>query len=468
LPLSEEAISTISGIVGIENTLTEEAECWVYGYDNSRNHRVPDIVIFPGDESQIAAVCQYCSENRIPVTARGRGTSTTGSSIPVAAGLVISFEKMNRIKKTDPANRVMVVEPGVTNTEVQIEAAKSGFFWGPDPTSSNYCTVGGNIATNAGGPHAVKYGTTRDHVLGLRAVTATGEAIKTGSYTTKSSVGYDLTRLVIGSEGTLAVVTEATLKLTPLPETRSTIKATFENTQSAADTVSRIMAQPVTPCALEFMDAAAIKIVREFSTIPISENIGALLMIEIDGTRSIISESVGFIKKAAECSGLLGFEIADNDEDTGNLWLMRKSLSPALRKLAPNKINEDVVVPVSNIPALINGLESLSAEFNIPIVNFGHAGNGNIHVNLLYDSQDDQQANAARPCLHKVFELVMSLNGSISGEHGIGFEKKEYISHEIQDPTLRLMWKIKQQFDPNGILNPGKIFPDTMAQTEIR
>lgn len=455
----KDAATSIEKIVGIENTLTGKSECWVYGYDNSRKHTSPDIVAFPENSGQISNICNYCSANKIPVTVRGRGTNTTGASIPVSAGLVLSLDRMNKIKKVDPDNSVMVVEPGVTNNEVQIEAAKYGFFWAPDPTSSNYCTVGGNIATNAGGPRAVKYGTTRDHVLGLHAILATGEEIKTGAYTTKSVVGYDLTRLIIGSEGTLAIVTEAILKLTPLPETRTTIKATFDNTQTAARAVSKIMAQPVIPCALEFMDAAAINIVREYSKQPIPENIGALLMIELDGSKTLINESIESLQRTLSIPGLIDFHIAANDDEATELWSMRKALSPALRKLAPNKINEDIVVPVSMIPALIDGLDALSRKYNIPIVNFGHAGNGNIHVNLLYDSQNERQTKAASTCLNKIFELVLKLNGSLSGEHGIGFEKREYIKQEIPGATLDLMWRLKQQFDPYGILNPGKVFP---------
>lgn len=453
------AIASITDIVGKENILTDKSDCWVYGYDNSRKHHAPDMVAFPATTKQISAICKFCSANKIPITARGRGTNTTGASIPLSSGLVLSLDKMNTILKTDPANSVMVVQPGVTNTEVQTEAAKHGFFWAPDPTSSNYCSVGGNIATNAGGPHAVKYGTTRDHVLGLNAILASGEEIKTGAYTTKSVVGYDLTRLIIGSEGTLAIVTEAILKLTPLPEARKTIKATFDSTQSAAKAVSKIMAQSVIPSALEFMDAAAIDIVREYSSESIADNICALLMIEVDGSKLSIDESIKNIKKAVTGTGLIEFQVAANKKDTSEIWSMRKALSPALRKLAPNKINEDIVVPVSNIPALINGLESLSKEYNIPIVNFGHAGNGNIHVNMLLDSQNDEQRKNAEPCLAKLFKLALGLGGSLSGEHGIGYEKREFIKEEVLDTTLGLMWKLKQQFDPLGILNPGKIFP---------
>lgn len=463
--IEEKTITSIENIVGPENVLHDKADCWVYGYDNSRKHTAPDIVVFPGNHTEVSQICKICSVNKIPLTARGRGTNTTGASIPKAAGLVLSFDRMNQIIKIDTGNSVMVLQPGVTNGEVQKAAAEHGFFWAPDPTSGNYCTVGGNIATNAAGPRAVKYGTTSEHVLGLRAILGTGKSIKTGAYTTKSVVGYDLTRLIIGSEGTLALVTEAILKLTPLPESRATLSATFKSTQAAANAVTKIMAQPKIPCALEFMDSSAIEIVRNYNHLPVADDIKALLMVEVDGSKNTIDESIEAIKTATSMPGRVNFRIADNKQEAGNLWLMRKALSPALRKLAPNKINEDVVVPVSMIPALIEGLEALSDQFDIPIVNFGHAGNGNIHVNLLFDSQNKQQAEAAKPCLDKIFKLVLKLNGSLSGEHGIGFEKREYIKQEIPSVTLDLMWRLKQQFDPVGILNPGKIFPAEYGPT---
>ena len=464
--LKKSSIASIISVVGSENVLTDKTNCWVYGYDNSRKHTAPDMVVFPENKTEVSNICKICSANKIPLTARGRGTNTTGASIPKAGGLVLSFERMNRILKIDTGNSVMVVQPGVTNGEVQTAAAEHGFFWAPDPTSGNYCTVGGNIATNAAGPRAVKYGTTSEHVLGLHAILGTGEAIKTGAYTTKSVVGYDLTRLIIGSEGTLALVTEAILKLTPLPESRATLSATFKSTQAAANAVTKIMAQPKIPSALEFMDSSAIEIVRQYNDLPIADGIKALLMIEVDGSKNTIDESIEAIKTATSMPDQVNFHIARSEQEAGKLWQMRKALSPALRKLAPNKINEDVVVPVSMIPALINGLEALSNQFNIPIVNFGHAGNGNIHVNLLFDSQNKQQVETARPCLDKVFELVLKLNGSLSGEHGIGYEKRDYIKQEIPGVTLDLMWRLKQQFDPVGILNPGKIFPEEFKITD--
>lgn len=459
MALSPGFCDRLSGITCDTRVLTDPADTWVYGYDNSRKHAAPEVVVFATSHREVQDLVRLCHEHGVPILARGRGTATTGAAIPLRGGVVLALERMNRILRVDPANRVIVVEPGVTNQEVQDAAAQHGFFWPPDPTSAAYCTVGGNLAVNAAGPHAVKYGSTRENTLGLRAVTGAGDDIHTGVYTTKGVVGYDLTRLLIGSEGTLAIITEATLKLTPLPQARRLMQAIYANVGQAAAAISRIMAQPATPCALEFMDAMAIEMIRNYSKAELPENAGALLLIEIDGPANALDDMTVAIRNAATDNGLLGFREARNKTETDALWATRKALSPALRNIAPNKLNEDVVVPVSRLPELIEGLGNLSREFGIPIVNFGHAGNGNIHVNLLYDSQDPKQEVAARPCLKQVFDLVIRLGGTLSGEHGIGREKRDYISLAIDPPTLALMRRIKAQFDPKGILNPDKIFP---------
>ncbi|MEW6331130.1 MAG: FAD-linked oxidase C-terminal domain-containing protein [Pseudomonadota bacterium] len=446
-------------VLGAGNVLTDPADRWPYGQDNSRKHTPPDVVAFATTHAQVLETVRLCNQYDIPILARGRGTGTTGSAVPVRGGLVLSLERMDRIIEMDPANRAMRVEPGVLNQAIQDQAAAHGFFWPPDPTSSAYCTVGGNLALNAAGPRALKYGSTRENVLGLVAVTGNGDEIHTGTYTTKGVVGYDLTRLLIGSEGTLAIVTQATLRLTPLPEARRTLQAVYDGVRAAAAAVSRLMAQPVTPCALEFMDAAAIEMIRNYSQAELPRGAGALLMIELDGPEAAMDAAVAKISAAARGEGLLNLTAAGNRDEAAALWATRKALSPALRNIAPNKLNEDVVVPVSRIPELIDGLEKLAREFGIPIVNFGHAGNGNIHVNLLYDTQDPQQERNAMPCLSKVFDLVLALGGTLSGEHGIGMAKRDYINRAIDPVTLDLMRAIKRQFDPRGILNPGKIFP---------
>ncbi len=445
--------------LGTENLLEDPGDRWAYGYDNSRRHVMPDLVGFATAHEQVRDVVRLCNEHRVALVARGRGTGTTGGTVPLTGGMVLSLERMARILDMEADNRWMTVEPGVTNQAVQEFAARQGFFWPPDPTSAAYCTVGGNLGYNSAGPRAVKYGTPRENTLGLWAVTGTGEEIRTGVYTSKGVVGYDLTRLLIGSEGTLAVVTRASLKLTPLPEARRAMRAVYADIHSAASAIARIMAQPVTPCVLEFIDDTGISLVRQHAAVDLPEAAGGLLLLEVDGAEACIEEAARAVARAAEGAGLMEFATAAGAEDAAELWSARKALSPALRSLAPKKINEDIVVPVSRLPELISGLQRLSREFGILIVNFGHAGNGNIHTNLLVDPDNAGAMERAYRCLAQVFHLVLKLQGTLSGEHGVGIEKRDFVNLEIEPATLRLMQRIKSQFDPNGILNPGKMFP---------
>ena len=463
-PLPSNFISRLTESVGSENLLTEKTECWNYGYDNSRGHALPQAVAFAVSHEQVLTIVTLCNEYHVPLTTRGRGTGTTGATVPLHGGLVLSLERMNRILRVDPRNRLIVAEAGVTNQDVQNAAAEHGFFWPPDPTSAAFCSIGGNLAYNSAGPRAVKYGTPRDNVLGLRAVSGAGEELRTGTFTTKGVVGYDLTRLLIGSEGTLAVITEATLKLTPLPSSKRTMQAVYEDISTASQAVADIMAQPVTPCALEFIDHAALDMIRDFSTAQLPEKAGALLMIEVDGAESAMDDAVKSIHQAANNPGLLRFDEANSAEEIAALWATRKALSPALRKVAPKKINEDVVVPVSHIPELINSLDRLAQKYAIKIVNFGHAGNGNIHVNLLVDPDDKVQMQAAHDCLNDVFTLVLKLEGSLSGEHGVGVEKRDFVYREIDKTSLELMQGIRKQFDPRQILNQDKTLPVSQNQ----
>ena len=442
-----------------DRLLTDPGDCWSYGYDNSRRQAPPGAVAFPEDHDEVLAIVRLCNEHRVPLTPRGRGTGTTGATVPDRGGLVLSTERMNRIVEVRPADRYLVAQPGVLNAALQEAAGAVGFFWPPDPTSAAFATVGGNLAYNSAGPRAVKYGTPRDNVLGLLAVTGAGESLRTGVFTSKGVVGYDLTRLLIGSEGTLAIITEATLKLTPRPEAKRTLQAVYRDIESASEAVAAIMAQPVIPCALEFIDHRAIEMIRAHAETDLPRDAGALLMIEVDGPAASLEAAVESVRRAAANTGLLRLHAAADEAEVAALWATRKALSPALRRVAPKKINEDVVVPVSRIPDLIRGLDRLSREHGITIVNFGHAGNGNIHVNLLFDPDAPGQSERADRCLDAVFDLVLSLRGTLSGEHGIGLVKRPFVAREIEPVTLDLMRRIKREFDPNGILNPGKTLP---------
>jgi D-lactate dehydrogenase len=428
-----------------------------YAYDNSRRIALPDAVVFPTTHEQAVGLVQACREAHVPLIARGRGTNTTGATVPDAGGVVASFERMNRILDIAPGDRLAVVEPGVLNADLQHALSKHGLFWPPDPTSAPYCTIGGNLACNAGGPRAVKYGATRDNVLGLLAVAGSGQSFRCGTHTTKGSVGYDLTRYLIGSEGTLALITGATLKLTPAPTALRTLRAAYADVASAAQAVARIMAQPATPCALEFMDAAALQLAREHGG-DAPANAGALLLIEVDGDESSLPGAVEAIRRAANVEGLIEWRAAANRDEAQALWAARKALSPALRTISPHKINEDVVVPVSQVPQLVDRIRRLSAHYELPIVTFGHAGNGNLHVNLL--PRNEAERERARLCLREVFESVIALEGTLSGEHGIGTAKRDFMTQALDASSLQLMRGIKHVFDPDGIMNPGKLLPD--------
>lgn len=438
--------------------LHDEASRIAYSYDNSRRSVLPDAIVLPESIAQIAAIVAHCAEYRVPLIARGRGTNTTGASVPVHGGLVLSCERLDHVVEIDPEDRVAVVEAGVLNGDLQIAAAKHGLFWAPDPTSAPFCTVGGNLACNAGGPRAVKYGASRDNTLAVRCVDGRGQIHRLGSRTTKGATGYDLMRLVIGSEGTLAVIAEATLKLLPKPESLRTLRALYRDVESAAAAVARLMRQPQVPCALEFMDAEAVRLAREVGGADIPPA-GALLMIEVDGPEVAMAHAVAAIERAAAGDGLLCIDAAQSDAETAQLWAARKALSPALKHVAPKKINEDVVVPVSKLPALVAKTRELATRSGIAIVCFGHAGNGNLHVNLMFDPANAAQAGAAPGVLSELFATTLALGGTLSGEHGIGLDKRDFMPQAIAAATLTLMRAVKAQFDPAGILNPGKLLP---------
>ena len=445
-------------LLGDDALLDDPAERLAYGYDNSRRQALPDAVALPTTREQVVALVRWARMHRIPLVARGRGTNTTGASVPIEGGVVVSFERMNRIIDIRPGDRCAIVEPGVLNGDLQSALRPHGLFWPPDPTSAPYCSIGGNIACNAGGPRAVKYGATRDNVLALTAVAGHGELLRFGAATSKASTGYDLSRLLIGSEGTLALIVEATLRLVPIAAQRRVLRALYRDVDSAAQAVSRLMAQPVTPSMLEFMDADCVRLARETGGIALPDA-GALLMIEADGDSDALVGALAGLRRAAMGEGCLEVLEAADAAQADALWAARKALSPALRSLASGKINEDVVVPVSRIPDLVHGVGAIACRQGLRIVCFGHAGNGNLHVNILYDDTDTAQRATAAAALSEVFALTLSLGGQLSGEHGIGLAKRDFMAQALEPATLEAMRAIKRVFDPDGILNPGKVLP---------
>ena len=459
--LSEPALTAFRSALGTDRVFTDAATCTLYAHDETPRHVEPDAVLFPSSHDDVAALARIAFEHRIALTPRGAGSGNVGGALPAPGSVVVSFECMKRVLEFDPDNRLIVVESGVVTEEIDRIARSAGLFYPPDPGSSAYCRIGGNLAMNAAGPRAVKYGVTRDFVLGLRAVTGSGQEIRTGCRTTKGVTGYDLSRLLVGSEGTLALITEATLKLLPAPETVATLRVCFASNRDALDAVSRIMRQSVIPCALEFMDHRAIDAIRPTGAADdLPSGTRALLMVEADGAKEEVPRQISILEKVLAGQGLLEIKSGFNHDAIKLLWTARKSLSQAVKRIAPLKLNEDVVVPISQLADFVDFIDEIAHEHQLAVVSFGHAGNGNLHVNLMVHPDDRGEMARAHAALDAIMQRVLELGGTLSGEHGIGTEKRRFIAQEIDSATMAVMRSIKQQFDPHQLLNPGKLFPD--------
>lgn len=459
--LQTDALEALHQALGPDRLFTDAAVVTMYASDSTPRACAPIGVVFPHSHDEVMALATLANDIRLPLIPRAGGSGNVGGALPVPGGLVVSFECMRRVLEFNPADRLIVVEPGVVTAEIDRLARTAGLCYPPDPGSAEYCRIGGNIAMNAAGPRSVKYGVTRDYVLGLRAVSGAGASLRTGCRTTKGVVGYDLTRLLVGSEGTLAMVTEATLRLVPAPATVGTLRACFDGTVHACEAIARVMAQPAAPCAVEFMDGASVSALRETGAagdLPIDT--GALLMVEADGEPEEVERALAALSRALAGAGLLTLEHATDPAAVKRLWTARRALSLAVRQLAPYKINEDVVVPVSRLAELVARIEALAQVYHLRIVSFGHGGNGNLHVNIMVDPANIDEMQRAKRCVRDLFAAVLDLGGTLSGEHGIGSEKRDYVDMEIEPQTLQLMHAIKREFDPNGILNPGKALPD--------
>ena len=456
-------IQGIKNIVGKENVAEDKETRICYSYDATNLRYLPDLIVYPFNREQISAILKLANEARFPVIPRGAGTGFTGGTLPVEGGVVLVLTKMNRVLQIDPENLVAVVEPGVVTYHLQQEVEKISLFYPPDPASLKSSTIGGNVAECAGGPRAVKYGVTKDYVLGLEVVLPTGEIITTGAQTVKSVVGYDLTKLLVGSEGTLGIITKIILRLLPLPKAKRTMLAMFPNIEAAATTVSQIISSRIIPTTLEFMDNATIRCVEDYLHMGLPVEAGALLIIEVDGAPEVLNGEVGEIQKICQANRAIETKVAKDDREAEELWKARRAVSSAVVKLNPTKINEDVTVPRSKVANLLRQMEAISKKHNLIIVNFGHAGDGNIHVNVLIDRRKPGEEERAHLAVKEIFEATLGLGGTLSGEHGIGITKAPYLAMELGDMGLKVMKRIKQSFDPNNILNPGKIFPDAAA-----
>src|SRR3990172_6471694 len=394
--LSESVIRSLRGIAGSDNILTSKEERLCYAYDATNQIFLPDAVVFPSNAEDVSKVLKLANTERFYVTPRGAGTGLSGGSIPVSGGLVLSLERMRRILRIDTENLIAVVEPGVVNFELQMELGKAGLFFPPEPTSLRYCTIGGNIAECAGGPRAIKYGVTRDYVLGLEVVLPTGEIMETGTQTVKGVTGYDLTRLIVGSEGTLGIVTKANLRLLPFPKAVNTILAIFNNDYTAGDAAAEIMASGVKPSAVEFMDMASVKCTRESKRFDFNPDNEAVLLIELDGERESLGRRSGAVLDISIKRGAVNPRIVTSRNEVKDLWWLRRSISPSLVKIRPDKIVNDVVVPLSMVSEFLQGARKIEKDKGVILALFGHAGEGNIHVNIMLDKNDAEEAGKAK------------------------------------------------------------------------
>ena len=457
--MDESTYRKIQDIVGLEHCIRDREAMACYGYDASAAAGLPDVVAFPRNDREVSALVILGGEAGFPITPRGSGTGTTGGCIAVRGGLVLATTRMNRILEIDTDNLVAHAQPGVMTGAFHAAVEAKGLYYPPDPASADYSTLGGNLGECAGGPRAVKYGVTRDYVLGLEAVIGTGELIRTGVKTAKGVVGYDLTRLLVGSEGTLGIITKIILRLLPRPEAVRTMVALYRDMGPAAETVSDIIRRGLIPRTIEFMDKASIRCVSDRINFSLPPETGALLIIESDGTPDEAERVIRRLGEVCRERGALKAVIAGTRDEAEALWQARKALSPAMYQHGPDKMNEDIVVPRSRIPEMLRYIEALQAETGLTMICFGHAGDGNIHFHIMLDKSVTGDLKRAREAVDKVFTKTLALGGSISGEHGVGISKKPYLSREIGGVEQRLMKQIKQAFDPRGILNPGKIFP---------
>ena len=461
-PVTPEIIELLRGIAGPDNVAVDPESLGAYASDETEDlHFPPDVVVRPGSTAEISAILRLASSRGIPVTPRGGGTGLSGGALAVHGGICLSLERLNRILEIDRENLQAVVEPGVITQKLHEAVEAVGLFYPPDPASRGSCHLGGNLAEGAGGPRAVKYGVTRDYVLGVEAVLPSGEVITTGARVLKNSTGYNLTHLLIGSEGTLAVITKIVLRLIPQPKHRLVMLVAFASLEDAARAVAAIFQAGLTPSALEFMERAAVQVAEERQGKSFPNNTaGAQLFVEVDGHHEeSVSRDLEAVAEVLQAFSPLDMVLADSHQKVEDVWALRRGIGEAVKSISPYK-EEDTVVPRARLADLVAGVKQICERHGVRSICYGHAGDGNVHVNLLrMDLTEDAWERASGEAIREIFRLTVSLGGTISGEHGIGYSQRGYLPIALSPATIGLMRSIKQVFDPHGILNPGKIFP---------
>ncbi len=449
---------------GKNYVFTSSIDRELYSYDATKERRVPEAVVRAVDAGQIARVLALCSRHGIPVTPRGAGTGLSGGSLPMCGGVVLDCSGMNKILELSPQHMVAVVQPGVVNGALQQEAARYGLFFPPDPASLDMSTLGGNVAENAGGPRAVKYGVMRDYVLGLKVVLADGRIMDTGGRTIKNVAGYDLTRLFVGSEGTLGVIVEATLRLFPIPEHKAAINGFFSSARAAALAVQRILTSGIRPAALEFLDNSTLKAVSRMG-LHVPQGAQAFLLVDVDGPEEVTIRHLERIRSLMmdHEDRALQTHASASPEEYEEVWKIRRSVGPAVHSLGSGCIAEDIVVPLGSIAAMVERTAEIASTSGLYICCYGHSGDGNLHVNIVYDKERQDQAKHAWDTAAMIFDAAIALQGSISGEHGIGMIKLGFLARGIDPVALDVMQRIRRLLDPAGILNPCKALPEPEA-----
>ncbi len=460
MQLQQEDLNRFEKLIGKENVASDKAHLIAYCYDATRQRYEPEAVLFPRNEEDVQNILRYCNEKGIAVTTRGAGSGFTGGSLPASGGIVLAMQRhMNQILEIDMQNMVARVQPGVLNMELQKAVEEVGLFYPPDPASQEYSTIGGNVSENAGGMRAAKYGITKDYVMALRAVLPNGEVIRAGKKTIKDVAGFNVAGILTASEGSLAVMTEITLKLIAKPKMKKTAMGIFPTVTEAMDAVYKTMAGGVTPVAMEFLDKLTIQAVEQKFAKGLPKDAGAILITDVDGnSEQELDAQLDIIKASFDANGCGEFKIAADENEAADLWFARRNASPSLAVYGNKKLNEDITVPRSKLPQLLTKIYEIAGKYDVNVPCFGHTGDGNVHTNVMVkDGNDPQQLERGHKAIEEIFQATVDLEGTLSGEHGIGLAKAEFMPMAFSEAELELFRRIKHAFDPKGILNPGKM-----------
>lgn len=457
--LDPNILQQLRQIVGEQHVENDPVTLLSYSYDATPGYQaMPQAVVRPGSTEDVSRIVQLCDQYNIPIVPRGSGTNLCAGTVPTEGGIVLLFTRMNKILEIDEQNLTVTVQPGLITQTLIEEVEQLGLFYPPDPSSMKISTIGGNINECSGGLRGLKYGVTKDYVLGLEAVLPQGQVIRTGGKLAKDVAGYDLTKLLVGSEGTLAVITEATLKLIPKPEYKKTLLALFPNIEHAAQAVSEIISAKIIPATLEFMDQLTLKTVEDFAQIGLPTDIEAVLLIEQDGFPALVEQDMRQIARVCEEQGASSLQIAQTAEESEQLTTARRSALTALSRLKPTTILEDATVPRSKIAEMVRAIHRIAEKYNVQICTFGHAGDGNLHPTCVTDYRDEEEMHRVEEAFAEIFEEAIRLGGTITGEHGVGIVKAPYLSWKLGEEGVGAMKAIKQAFDPKNLMNPGKVF----------